>query len=90
MSQATEPAGLRERVRTLVESQAFDTAIIGLVIANALTLGVETSSAMMARYGGPLHVFDRFALGVFVVELLGLGGRQALDPTPVLSLIQYG
>lgn len=26
---------------------------------------------------------------VFVVELLGLSGRGALDPTPVLSLIQY-
>jgi voltage-gated sodium channel len=67
---APAPLGLRDRVRALVESPRFDAAIIGLIVVNALTLGLETSASIMASWGGALHVFDRFALGVFVVELL--------------------
>ena len=61
---------LRERARALVESPRFDMAIIALVVANALTLGMEASPAMNAAYGPTLHFFDRAALSLFVVELL--------------------
>jgi hypothetical protein len=39
------------------------------IIINAITLGIETSDAVVARYGDLLHYVDRVALGIFVVEL---------------------
>ena len=62
--------GLRERVRVLIEDVRFETAMTALIVANAITLGLETSPAVVARIGAVLHVIDRTVLGVFVVELL--------------------
>lgn len=68
---ASEPApGLRARARALIEHPRFDQAIIALIVANAVTLGLETSPAIVARFGEVLHAIDRTVLGVFVVELL--------------------
>ena len=68
---ASEPApGLRARARALIEHPRFDQAIIALIVANAITLGLETSPTIVARFGDLLHVFDRAVLAVFVVELL--------------------
>ena len=60
----------RERVRVLIEDVRFERAITALIVANAITLGLETSPAVVARFGDLLHAIDRTALGVFVVELL--------------------
>jgi voltage-gated sodium channel len=43
--------------------------ILGLIIFNAVTLGLETSPSVMDRYGPLLHALDRAVLTVFVVEL---------------------
>lgn len=59
----------RERVATLVESSTFSNAIIGVIVFNAITLGVETSAGVTARAGDVLHVLDRLVLVVFIVEL---------------------
>lgn len=61
---------LRERIRALIERPRFDQAIIAIIIANAITLGLETSPALAESFGGLLHAFDRAVLAVFVVELL--------------------
>ena len=61
---------LRERVRVCIESGRFERAITTLIVVNAITLGLETSPPVVARFGDWLHVIDRTALGVFVVELL--------------------
>ena len=61
---------LRERVRLFIESLRFERAIATLIIANAITLGIETSPAVVARFGAVLQVFDQTVLGVFVIELL--------------------
>ncbi len=60
---------LRERTRAFIEGPRFDTAIILVIVLNAITLGLETSPAIVARCGSLLHAFDRTALGIFVVEL---------------------
>ena len=62
--------GLRARARALIEHPRFDQAIIALIVVNAITLGLETSPAIAARFGDLLDLFDRAVLGVFVVELL--------------------
>jgi voltage-gated sodium channel len=59
----------RERVRALVEHPRFQNAIIGVIVFNAITLGCETSTYLATGYGFALHVLDRIALAVFVVEL---------------------
>lgn len=60
----------RERIRALIESDRFERAVTALIAANAITLGIETSPAIVARFGPWLHAFDHAVLGVFVVELL--------------------
>lgn len=43
--------------------------VMALIVLNAITLGIETSRSAMAAYGGLLHVVDRSAIAVFVIEL---------------------
>lgn len=62
--------GVRERVRALIEDVRFEKGMTALIVANAITLGLETSPAVVARLGGVLQAIDRTVLGVFVVELL--------------------
>jgi voltage-gated sodium channel len=61
---------LRERVSVVIESVRFEKAIATLIMVNAVTLGIETSPLVVARFGDLLHAFDNTVLGVFVVELL--------------------
>jgi voltage-gated sodium channel len=60
----------RERVRVLVTHAGFQRFIISVIVFNAITLGLETSPAIVAEAGGVLHFLDRAALAIFVVELL--------------------
>lgn len=61
---------LRQRVDQLLETAFIQHLILGLILLNALTLGLETSSALMASHGPWLMVIDRVLLSIFVVELL--------------------
>ncbi|MBV2263318.1 MAG: ion transporter [Thauera sp.] len=56
-------------LQRFVESAAFQRFIVAVIVANAITLGLETSTAAMAAAGGLLLALDRAALAVFVVEL---------------------
>jgi voltage-gated sodium channel len=56
-------------LKTLIESRRFEIAITVLIIVNAITLGLETSPSIMARYGTLLLAIDRIVLGIFVLEL---------------------
>jgi voltage-gated sodium channel len=57
-------------LKTLIESRRFETVITVLIIVNAITLGLETSSWAMANFGSLLVALDRLVLVVFVLELL--------------------
>jgi voltage-gated sodium channel len=69
-------------------------AILVLIVLNAITLGLETSPAVMARYGPLLHAFDAIVLAIFVVELLARMwvGRLGFfrDPWNLFDLIVVG
>lgn len=64
------PGSLRDRVRALVDAKPFQRTVIGLIVLNAITLGIETSPAAVARWGAPLHALDQVLLAAFTVELL--------------------
>lgn len=52
-----------------VESAAVQNAIIGLIVLNAIILGLETSPGVMARVGTVLMAVDALILAVFVAEI---------------------
>ena len=64
-----EMTGLREKLRRLVEDPRFEKTVMGLIIVNAITLGLETSDTAMAAAGTLLLTLDRAILAVFVVEI---------------------
>lgn len=59
----------REQITNLVESQPFQRAIIGVIVFNAVALGMETFDDVTAKAGGLLHALDRIVLAIFVAEL---------------------
>lgn len=61
--------GLRRRVSDLVEGTWFVRFITVLILINAVTLGLETDSEMLALYGATLFWIDKAILIVFTVEL---------------------
>jgi len=94
MTDPTTALSLRERVRFFIEHPFFDRAIIALIVANAITLGLETSPEIVARYGVILHAIDRAVLGVFVIELLlrffVYRSRYFHDPWRVFDFVIVG
>jgi voltage-gated sodium channel len=58
-----------ETLRRVVEDPRTERFVMALIVINAITLGLETSQAVMARFGTLLHFIDHAVLAVFVVEL---------------------
>jgi voltage-gated sodium channel len=57
-------------LRRIVQSHAFDGAILVVIVANAIVLGLQTYPGVDARHGDRLDLLNDVFLGVFVVELL--------------------
>ncbi|NUT52698.1 MAG: ion transporter [Saccharothrix sp.] len=60
---------LRDRVRAVVDGRRFQRVVVTVIVVNAITLGCETSTALVASYGGLFTAVDRTALVFFVGEL---------------------
>lgn len=54
----------------LADSTAFNVAIFGVILANAVTLGLETYDEFYAEHHEILRALDRTFLAIFVAELL--------------------
>ncbi len=65
---------LRTRLLTVVEGRRVQRVVIALIVINAITLGLETSPAVMAAIGPALLTIDAAILAVFVLEI---GARLA-------------
>jgi voltage-gated sodium channel len=52
----------------IVEAPWFEPFMIGLILFNAVLIGIETSPQMVDRYGDWLHLGNDVVLGVFIVE----------------------
>ncbi|WP_037256151.1 ion transporter [Roseobacter sp. SK209-2-6] len=60
---------LQDRAREFIERPAVTNAILGIIIFNAITLGLSTSDFVTDRIGGLLAVIDKLVLAIFVSEL---------------------
>jgi voltage-gated sodium channel len=56
-------------LQRLVDSTAFNTAIIAVIVANAVVLGLQTYPGIVDRHGDTLDLLNTVFLGIFVVEL---------------------
>lgn len=57
-------------LRKIVQDPRTERVIMALIIVNAITLGLETSESVMARFDPALTVIDRVIIAVFVLEIL--------------------
>jgi voltage-gated sodium channel len=82
---------LRARVARFVLSPRFQQTIIGLILLNAVTLGLETWDSLMARHGDILLAIDFAVLLVFTVEIAlriyAFRGRFFRDPWGIFDLV---
>ena len=64
---------------------------MGLIVLNAITLGLETSASVMASMGTLLGILDTVILVIFVVEIVArmivFGGRFWRDPWSVFDFL---
>ena len=58
------------KLQAILESRRFQHSITAIIVVNAITLGLETSDAVMEAVGGALMTLDRIILAIFVLELL--------------------
>lgn len=85
---------VRERVAAFIENAKVQFFIITLIVLNAITLGLETSPAIMDGRESLFHAFDAFVLSVFVAEILakmfGRGFGFFKDGWNIFDLIVVG
>ncbi|MGP1355908.1 MAG: ion transporter [Roseicyclus sp.] len=72
-------AGFRARLADWLERPQVRNTIIGVIVFNAVILGMETSDTLMANWGPLILALDRACLSIFVIEivlkLIALGPR---------------
>jgi voltage-gated sodium channel len=91
LTRADEADTPRARAARLVLSPLFQRVVIGLILLNAVTLGLETSETVMESWGGLLHAIDTVLLGLFTVELAiriyAFRGRFFRDPWGLFDFV---
>ncbi len=60
---------LRQSAREFIERPSVTNAILGIIIFNAITLGLSTSDRVMDHAGGLIRAVDKIVLTIFVLEL---------------------
>lgn len=82
---------LRSKVGRVVLSTAAQTAVLVVIILNAITMGLETSDSIMANWGGTLHLLNQVAMAIFIVELalklFALGPRFFRDGWNIFDFV---
>ncbi len=68
--QSTHLNKIRHRVGQFIEKPMVNRVIMSVIVINAITLGLETSSSVMERVGPLLIIIDRVVLTFFTLELL--------------------
>jgi voltage-gated sodium channel len=89
-----DTSAVMDRLRRLIEDPRFERLVLAAIVLNAVTLGLETSRAIMTQAGTLLHALDHLLLGIFVAEL---GGKMIVygrgfwrDPWNVFDFVVVG
>lgn len=61
---------LTQRLTQTLDSNLVRNTILGVILLNAIILGLETSKPIMAQASDLILLIDRSCLGIFVVELV--------------------
>jgi len=61
---------MRAQVSRFLDHPMTTSVIMGVILFNALILGLETSKTVMAAAGGVIQFLDRLCLTIFVAEIL--------------------
>jgi voltage-gated sodium channel len=82
------------RLARIVDSSAFAALVLGVIVANAVVLGLQTYDDVVEEYGGLLDLLNDVFLAFFVAELgvrIGSYGRRPLsffrDPWNVFDFV---
>jgi voltage-gated sodium channel len=66
--------------RRIVASRWFDPLMLGVILVNAVVLGLETYDSIAQSIGDELHTANDVILGIFVVELFIRFGAEDFSP----------
>ena len=84
----------RARLAEFLDRPSVRNAIIAVILVNAVTLGLETSDAAMARAGGLILAIDAVCLAIFTTEialkLVAHGWRFFRSPWNVFDFVIVG
>ncbi len=61
---------LRDKIGAFIERPSFRNTILGVILFNAIILGMETSKPLMEQIGPLLIALDSLCLAIFVGEIL--------------------
>jgi voltage-gated sodium channel len=61
---------LRHKTSLFIDGPFFRNFIIGVIIFNAIILGLETSDRVMAQWGSVIYALDTLCLVIFVIEIM--------------------
>ncbi|MBA3433826.1 MAG: ion transporter, partial [Actinobacteria bacterium] len=73
---------MSDRLARIVAAPGFTSAVLVVIVANAVALGLETYDGIESRFGDTLSIVNDVCLGIFVVELvlrIGAYGRRPWD-----------
>ena len=60
---------IRQRLQNFVENPRFAQFITGVILINAVLLGMETAPSLMERFGPVIVLLDTICLAIFVAEI---------------------
>jgi len=61
---------MNKKISSLVRSSLFQNFIIGIIIINGITMGLETSKPIMEEFGNLINIFDKVVITIFTIEIL--------------------
>ncbi len=90
----SDDVSFKSYLRGIISTPRFEWIIIGLIIINAIILGLETDAGIYAAYGPYLEGLDRVILGIFVLELAIRayvhGPAMLKDPWSIFDIFVVG
>lgn len=69
MTDPTLPANWRSKLAVILANKTTEKVLIGLILINAIILGLETYDSVTSNYGLILTALDSTILAIFVVEI---------------------